>query len=119
MMKPFCAFIIPFSLLLLLSFTHARKDPAGDYWKKIMKDQPMPEAIRDLIVRPRSKDNHHFVKDFDVRRSVIIYPARVDPKDNMSSDTEDLKSGHNDASSTQHVNLKVPDQEQKNHENGA
>ncbi|KAK6925754.1 Organ specific protein [Dillenia turbinata] len=33
-------------LVLLVGKTNARKDP-GEYWKDIMKNQPMPKAIRD------------------------------------------------------------------------
>ena len=58
----------------------ARKD-VGEYWKSVMNDQPMPESIRDrfdddqIIAGPSAKSNH-FVKEFDVRPSAIIYQMR-------------------------------------------
>ncbi|XP_060176061.1 organ-specific protein S2-like [Lycium barbarum] len=46
----------PITLILLFSlalYAHARKDP-GEYWRAVMKDEPMPEAIQRLIPRPHS-----------------------------------------------------------------
>ncbi|KAK4798795.1 hypothetical protein SAY86_031121 [Trapa natans] len=82
-MKAFSsAFIVLFSLLLLVSLIHARKDPAGDYWKKVMKDQPIPEAIKNLMVHPENRSNiRPFLKEFDVRPNVIIYHTHADPKE--------------------------------------
>jgi hypothetical protein len=63
----------------------ARKDP-GDYWKIIMKDQPIPEEIKALFhgdpLHPadaRKKD--HYVKGFDVTPNAIIYHAHMEPKE--------------------------------------
>lgn len=64
-----------------MSFNHARKDPAGDYWKMMMKDQPIPEVIRDLMILPGSRDSHLFVEDFDIRPNIIIYHTHVDHRD--------------------------------------
>ncbi|XP_042489870.1 organ-specific protein S2-like [Macadamia integrifolia] len=47
-MKSVLAFLILSSLFLFTSSVDARKDPS-EYWKDVMKDQPMPEAIQDLL----------------------------------------------------------------------
>ncbi|KAF7126644.1 hypothetical protein RHSIM_Rhsim11G0175600 [Rhododendron simsii] len=44
------AFFILFSLVLFGSTIDARPD-SGEYWKGIMKDQPMPEALHGLLPR--------------------------------------------------------------------
>lgn len=67
----------------LVSFNQARKDPAGDYWKMVMKDQPMPEAIKGLMIRAGTGDSHRFVKDFDIKPNVIIYHAHPDHKEKI------------------------------------
>jgi hypothetical protein len=51
-----------------------------------MKDQPIPEAIKDLIHQdpPYLSDatkKDHFVKDFDVKPNAIIYHPHVAPKE--------------------------------------
>ncbi|XWS40331.1 hypothetical protein CRYUN_Cryun18bG0131700 [Craigia yunnanensis] len=77
-MKTFFAFFIFFFLLLSANLNHARKEP-GDYWKSVMKDQPMPEAIKGLLhedpvsALDSEKKMKHFVKDFDSKKSLIIY----------------------------------------------
>ena len=51
-----------------------------------MKDQPIPEAIKDLFhgdpqypADARLKDR--FVKDFDVTPNAIIYDSHLEPKE--------------------------------------
>jgi hypothetical protein len=56
-----------------------------------MKDQPIPEAIKDLLHQdPPSlsdaSEKNHFVKDFDTRHSAIIYHANVEPKNHFAKD---------------------------------
>lgn len=56
----------------------ARNSPE-DYWKKIMKDQPIPEAIGGIIDQEMANPSEkkpfwsHFKRDFDVTSNVIIY----------------------------------------------
>lgn len=59
----------------------ARKDMGG-YWKSVMNDQPMPEAIKDLLshqdedvpsLSASTYKDDRFVRDFDIRPNVIIY----------------------------------------------
>ncbi|KAI4298357.1 hypothetical protein L6164_031929 [Bauhinia variegata] len=67
-MKATLAFFLVFSLLLFAHISYARNDLEG-YWKNMMKDQPMPEAIKDLLVQdPLSESderNHLFIRDFN------------------------------------------------------
>ncbi|KAE9447269.1 hypothetical protein C3L33_20843, partial [Rhododendron williamsianum] len=44
------AFFILFSLVLFGSTIDARPD-SGEYWKGVMKDQPMPEVLHGLLPR--------------------------------------------------------------------
>ncbi|KAL6270134.1 hypothetical protein ACE6H2_027045 [Prunus campanulata] len=77
-----CLLLILSSILLLSQQSNARKD-LGGYWKSVMNDQPIPEAIRDLYFHqdhedhlpslPGSREKDHFVRDFDIRPNAIIY----------------------------------------------
>lgn len=51
----------------------------GDYWKNMMKGQPMPEQIKDLVQDPLVSDTgkDRFVRDFDIKPNVILYHTRV------------------------------------------
>lgn len=50
----------------------------------MMKDQPMPESIKDLFVQDPAGAGklNHFVKDFDTRHPAIIYHSH-DDKDEL------------------------------------
>ncbi|PHU04491.1 hypothetical protein BC332_25313 [Capsicum chinense] len=72
----------PIALLFLLSlalYTDARKDP-GEYWRDVMKDEPMPKAIQHLM--PRS---HKEIKT-DCDKS-----SDFEPIPNVSSYNDDTK----------------------------
>ncbi|BAT90913.1 uncharacterized protein HKW66_Vig0138760 [Vigna angularis] len=76
-MKSNFAFLVIFSLLLVVNLSYARKY-MGDYWKNMMNGQPMPEAIKDLLVQdPQESDaaavKDHFIRDFDIRPNIILY----------------------------------------------
>lgn len=64
-----------------MEISYARKD-LGDYWKNMMNDQPMPEAIQNLIQTQHEPDaaagNAHFIRDFDVHPNIILYHTHVD-----------------------------------------
>ncbi|KAG4967078.1 hypothetical protein JHK87_032729 [Glycine soja] len=78
-MKSF-AFFVVFSLLVV-NLSYARKD-MGDYWKNMMNGQPMPEAIKDLLVQdPQVSDavKDHFIRDFDIKPNIILYHTHVVP----------------------------------------
>ncbi|XP_057550641.1 organ-specific protein P4-like isoform X2 [Amaranthus tricolor] len=70
-----------FFMIIFLMFSneiYARKGPE-EYWKEIMKDQPLPEALNGIIepkrLNPSEKTSFwsHFKRDFDVTSNVIIY----------------------------------------------
>ena len=69
----------------LLGIVYGRKG-SGEYWKSIMKDQPMPEAIKGFIHQDpesfsaKGRKMNHFVKDFDAGPNRIIYRGHVDLK---------------------------------------
>ena len=77
-MNKLCMLNQLFLLIQLGNLSYARKD-VGDYWKSIMKDQPIPDSIRDLFhdqdlpSLPGSTKQDRFVRDFDVRPNLIIY----------------------------------------------
>ncbi|KAL9354429.1 hypothetical protein Peur_052399 [Populus x canadensis] len=83
-MKSFLAVLVLVSFLSFVELRDARKEPREYYWKSMTKDQPMPEAIKDLFVRDPAGAGklNHFVKDFDTRHSAIIYHSR-DGKDEL------------------------------------
>ncbi|CAL0334151.1 unnamed protein product [Lupinus luteus] len=78
-MKSIFALFLLFSFLLVTNLSYARQHQ-GEYWKNIMKEQPMPETIKDLLVQDLQvldigKD--HFIRDFDIRPNVILYHTHV------------------------------------------
>ncbi|XP_057995933.1 uncharacterized protein LOC110664011 isoform X2 [Hevea brasiliensis] len=101
-MKPaFTFFFLLFCLSSFISLNYARKLPE-DYWKSVMKDQPIPEAIRGLLVQdplvasvPGSDKINHFVKDFDTRPIAVIYQSGHDEFTKIGgTHGEDLRDDH-------------------------
>ena len=86
----------------LVSTGGGRKD-LGKYWGQIMKDQPMPEAIKDLInlgpfenveVNKYGPSGEKlFVGDFNPRPDVTIYHDDVNPNE-VKSTKKDCNSNH-------------------------
>ncbi|CAH1450338.1 unnamed protein product [Lactuca virosa] len=78
MMKTPSTFLVLFSLLLIVSSNEARSNP-GKYWRSIMKDEPMPKAIQDILpledVKKANKDV--FIRNFDLKPNLIIYHSHV------------------------------------------
>ena len=86
--------LIIFFLSFLVQFAstavESRNDPAGEYWRAVMKDQPMPKPIHALIVHhsdsvtPKNSNKktdchneiHHnsFTDDFEPTPNVSAYP---------------------------------------------
>ncbi|RVW16866.1 hypothetical protein CK203_088647 [Vitis vinifera] len=70
-------FFISFLLLLFSGLIDGRKD-MGDYWKSIMKGQPMPEAIKGFIHQDpasfssKARKMDHFVRDL-MPGLIILY----------------------------------------------
>ncbi|OIV99478.1 hypothetical protein TanjilG_17288 [Lupinus angustifolius] len=75
----FALFLLSY-LLLVTNLSYARKDE-GEYWKNVMKDQAMPEAIKDLLLvqdqQVPDSGRNHFSRDFDIRPNVILYHTHV------------------------------------------
>ncbi|GMH02750.1 hypothetical protein Nepgr_004589 [Nepenthes gracilis] len=88
-MKSIRAISILFLLLSFLGQLDGRKGPE-DYWKAVMRDQPMPEAIRGRLKGDHQKDGAaapsakktggHFNRNFDTRPIAIIYHHQDDHK---------------------------------------
>ncbi|GMI87953.1 hypothetical protein HRI_002464600 [Hibiscus trionum] len=95
-MKTCIVFFILCSFLLFANLNHARKEPR-DYWNSVMKDQPMPEAIKGLLHQDQAsamdsgKKMNNFVKDFDSRHSFIIYHSNLKHKDEDMAYVKELK----------------------------
>ncbi|XP_073267393.1 uncharacterized protein [Populus alba] len=98
-MKSSYAFFILFSLFSqFANVIGARKD-TGEYWRAVMKDQPMPEAIQGLI-RPttlpsvsnekadchttESNGKNNFVKDFGPQPTATSYDNGIEPAKDKS-----------------------------------
>ncbi|XP_021738411.1 organ-specific protein S2-like [Chenopodium quinoa] len=84
-------FLSFFILLLFANGIGARNSPE-DYWKKVMKDQPIPEAINGIIdqkmVNPSEENSFwsHFKRDFDVTSNAIIYHPHQENNHRLPSD---------------------------------
>ncbi|XP_021860195.1 organ-specific protein S2 isoform X2 [Spinacia oleracea] len=80
--------------VLFTSEIEGRKDPET-YWGEMMKEQPMPEAIKDFInQREAIKD---FIKDFDPIPNISVYHDNViNLKELKSKKDSDCNSQHHD-----------------------
>ncbi|PSS26054.1 Ankyrin repeat domain-containing protein [Actinidia chinensis var. chinensis] len=91
-------FFLLFLLVLFVNLSDGRKDPE-DYWKKVMKGEPMPKAIEELVHGGQEPLSGHFKRDFDTKRNQIIYHGHVEPK-KVIPFFEDLKKiGHHEIES--------------------
>ncbi|XP_039062981.1 organ-specific protein S2-like, partial [Hibiscus syriacus] len=93
-MKTFFSFIIISFLLLFVNVSYGRKEP-GDYWRSVMKDEPMPEAIKGLLhedpkgsAMDPGKKMEQFVRDFDSRHSLIYHNSPESKQQGKTSDKE-------------------------------
>ncbi|XP_022762312.1 organ-specific protein S2-like [Durio zibethinus] len=81
-MKSFLSSFAFLSLLLFADTIAAARKDAGEYWRAVMKDQPMPEAIEGLIrvdavsssssSSSNEKTNCHTPTSFELREEKII-----------------------------------------------
>ncbi|KAK8505879.1 hypothetical protein V6N12_042903 [Hibiscus sabdariffa] len=105
-MKSFLPFFAFLSLLLLADTIAAARKDAGEYWRAVMKDQPMPEALQGLVrVEAASvgsgelKEELIIIEDFerpmrpkeDEKKST--FADDIEPRPNISAygDDADLK----------------------------
>ncbi|XP_008236873.1 PREDICTED: organ-specific protein S2-like [Prunus mume] len=89
-MKSLCAILALFSLLLFAKTIDSRRD-VGKYWKNVMKEQPMPQAIEGLLVdisdsTPKEKaDCHEKVKKPFVEVEVEVEVEEFEPRPSTTS----------------------------------
>lgn len=61
-----------------------------------MNGQPMPEAIKDLLVQdPQVSDagkKDHFVRDFDIKPNIILYHTHVESKQQKQKQKASVKN---------------------------
>ncbi|CAH8337761.1 unnamed protein product [Eruca vesicaria subsp. sativa] len=74
MKQQFCmvAFFV-FSFLLFVNLSEGKSGVPEDYWEKMMKKEPLPEPITDILNNPFRKGQERFVKNFNTKSIVIIY----------------------------------------------
>ncbi|KAB2035955.1 hypothetical protein ERO13_D04G164160v2 [Gossypium hirsutum] len=78
-MKSFLPFFAFLSLLLFVDTIAAARKDAGEYWGAVMKDQPMPEALQELVrieaavANPDEKTKCHTSEDFEPRPNISAY----------------------------------------------
>ncbi|XP_010479364.1 PREDICTED: uncharacterized protein LOC104777844 [Camelina sativa] len=67
--------IVLFSFLLFVNLNEGRsgRGVAEEYWKKMMKDKPLPEPIKELLKNPFRTAQEMFIQDFDTKSVVLIY----------------------------------------------
>ncbi|KAF5758767.1 putative organ specific protein [Helianthus annuus] len=77
-LKSLSTLITFFSLLLILSRIEARSDPR-EYWRSVMKDEPMPKTIQDVLpLEDGMKVNKDiFTRNFNLKPNLIIYRSHV------------------------------------------
>ncbi|CAH2036230.1 unnamed protein product [Thlaspi arvense] len=68
-------FFVLFSFLLFVNLSEGRSGGgvAEEYWKKMMKNEPLPEPIKELLDNPFRTARERFVKNFNTKSIVIIY----------------------------------------------
>ncbi|XP_022148637.1 organ-specific protein P4 [Momordica charantia] len=72
-MKLSVAFFLLLSLLLFAEGGYGRKDQ-GEYWKKIMKEEEIPEVLKELLYDDSvGGQNERFMSNFDPHPNAIIY----------------------------------------------
>ncbi|XP_062095828.1 organ-specific protein P4-like [Humulus lupulus] len=103
------------SLFLIVSYTESRSEPgAGEYWRKVMKDEPMPEAIHGLMAsssssqavgpqdqKTKCNENNHkdvFTDNFEPTPNLSAYPDQDTTTAENKAYTEDFKPKKNEIS---------------------
>ncbi|KAJ1397713.1 Organ specific protein [Sesbania bispinosa] len=91
-----------FCLVLFVANVESRKDPAGEYWKMVMKDQDMPEGIQGLVNFNSEKktlpavegskhncDEEPLVKNTQVTIEKKVFVEDFEPRPNVSAYEDD------------------------------
>ncbi|KAH7517830.1 hypothetical protein FEM48_Zijuj09G0105900 [Ziziphus jujuba var. spinosa] len=90
-MKSASAILVLLSLLLYFNTIESRKDPA-EYWRSVMKKQPMPEAIHGLVqsdsttLVPKRQD---FNEKTDCHEKVKSFADNFESRPNISAKHDD------------------------------
>ncbi|XP_018450043.1 uncharacterized protein LOC108837570 [Raphanus sativus] len=66
-------FLVLLSFLLFVNLSEGRPGVAEEYWKNVMKNEPLPEPIKDVLNNPFRTGNERFAKNFNTKSIVIIY----------------------------------------------
>ncbi|CBI32571.3 unnamed protein product, partial [Vitis vinifera] len=94
------AFFTIFSLLLAGNAIGGRKEP-GEYWRDVMKDEPMPKAIQGLLPEDQSsslsskKPNCQTTTEARNGDDVKPFVGDYEPRPNISAYNENKKN-HNE-----------------------
>ena len=71
-----------------VSTPESRRDPANEYWSILVKDQPMPQALLELI------HQKPLAEDFKPQKNVLYYTSYkrgTDAKNQEKYSLEELK----------------------------
>ncbi|XWS54894.1 hypothetical protein CRYUN_Cryun10bG0129000 [Craigia yunnanensis] len=90
-MKSFLSFFSFLSLLLFADTIAAARKDAGEYWKAVMKDEPMPEAIKglvriDAVSSSNEKTDCHTPTSFEIKEEKIIVEDFERPRPNKGDE---------------------------------
>ncbi|XP_015574655.1 uncharacterized protein LOC8279516 isoform X2 [Ricinus communis] len=116
-MKHMFTLFLLLSVFLFFNLNYARKLPAEDYWKSVMREQPMPKAIKDLFVQDPeaaslsstgSNKKTHFVKNFDTRSIAVIYRRQDESKKARKEFKEDKMKEEKPFSEHSKTGMEVP-----------
>ncbi|OMO75713.1 Organ specific protein [Corchorus olitorius] len=100
-MKSFLSFFGFLSLLLLADTIAAARKDAGEYWRVVMKDESIPEAIESALVRVNAAaasssgdktDCHDSPKNMEIKEEKIIVEEFELPRPNNYNRVEGGKT---------------------------
>nr|GMC81097.1 organ-specific protein P4-like [Ipomoea batatas]GMD53874.1 organ-specific protein P4-like [Ipomoea batatas] len=83
-MTRFTAILLLLALFSVAYLSNARKEPAGEYWNRVMEKQAMPKALRDLLPSGAGGGSDpagvRFATNFQTMKTnpAIIYHSPVD-----------------------------------------
>ncbi|XVF01120.1 hypothetical protein REPUB_Repub04eG0060700 [Reevesia pubescens] len=97
-MKSFLSFFAFLSLLLFADTVAAARKDAGEYWRAVMKDEPMPEALEGLVQidavssSSNEKTNCHTpATSFELKEEKIIVEDFERPRPKKKSFADDFE----------------------------
>ncbi|KAL4346740.1 hypothetical protein GQ457_17G002490 [Hibiscus cannabinus] len=105
-MKSFLPFFAFLSLLLLTDTIAAARKDAGEYWRAVMKDQPMPEAIRGLVRVEAASVSSGELKEELIIIEDFEQPMRPKEDEKKSTFADDIEPRPNISAYGDDANLK-------------